>query len=269
MPPALTMGARGTALVVCQEESLREATVHAVEKIHLETMTCPDFKRAKTLVQNNDFDLRVVDLDLTDDGVEFCLDLRDEFHQPMPVIYLVNSIDLESRFKLMLAKGTDLVAKPFLGSELALKTLIHFLRYRFFPAGSIINRTISVSSSDISIPENAKPPSLVPVKNQSVVADTAPTSGVKCPEATTPSAAAKPKKIFTHAAQIPKRSENASLQIKKILVPIDFSECSKKALVYAVEFAKEHGAKLDILYVVPPIIGHDPYDLAAQHVFRL
>ena len=38
-------------------------------------------------------------------------------------------------------------------------------------------------------------------------------------------------------------------QLENILVPIDFSECSKKALVYALPYAKEFGAKITLLYV--------------------
>ena len=43
-------------------------------------------------------------------------------------------------------------------------------------------------------------------------------------------------------------------QIKKILVPIDFSDYSKSALRYAVDFAKIFNAKLYIIYVVEPVI---------------
>ena len=43
----------------------------------------------------------------------------------------------------------------------------------------------------------------------------------------------------------------APFQIKQILIPIDFSDCSKKALGYAIPFAKAHGAKLTLLNVVP------------------
>src|SRR6185503_7395803 len=43
------------------------------------------------------------------------------------------------------------------------------------------------------------------------------------------------------------------LQIKSILVPIDFSVPSKQALAYAVPFAKQFGAKLILLNVVEPV----------------
>lgn len=43
-------------------------------------------------------------------------------------------------------------------------------------------------------------------------------------------------------------------QIKKILVPVDFSEFSKNALRYAVDFARNNAAKLYLIYVVEPVI---------------
>jgi nucleotide-binding universal stress UspA family protein len=48
-------------------------------------------------------------------------------------------------------------------------------------------------------------------------------------------------------------------KIQRILVPIDFSDCSKKALQYALPLAKEHQAALTLLYVVAPAYGTDEY----------
>jgi nucleotide-binding universal stress UspA family protein len=42
--------------------------------------------------------------------------------------------------------------------------------------------------------------------------------------------------------------------IKNILVPVDFSDYSKDALKYAVQFAKQFNAKLYIVYVIEPVI---------------
>jgi nucleotide-binding universal stress UspA family protein len=42
----------------------------------------------------------------------------------------------------------------------------------------------------------------------------------------------------------------APFRIKNILVPIDFSDCSRKALRYAIALAKEHEASISLLYVV-------------------
>jgi nucleotide-binding universal stress UspA family protein len=49
------------------------------------------------------------------------------------------------------------------------------------------------------------------------------------------------------------------LKLKHILVPIDFSDCSKKALQYALPLAREHAAAITLLYVVPPAYGAGEY----------
>lgn len=51
-------------------------------------------------------------------------------------------------------------------------------------------------------------------------------------------------------------------KIKKILVPVDFSDCSQKALAYAVPFARQFSATLDVLHIVPPYYALDPYGIA-------
>jgi len=40
------------------------------------------------------------------------------------------------------------------------------------------------------------------------------------------------------------------VEIKKILVPTDFSETSRYAFQYAIEFAKSFGAELEIVHVI-------------------
>jgi nucleotide-binding universal stress UspA family protein len=48
------------------------------------------------------------------------------------------------------------------------------------------------------------------------------------------------------------------LLLKKILVPTDFSETSKKAVQYALRFAEQFGCEIALLYVVepvPPLVG--------------
>lgn len=43
-----------------------------------------------------------------------------------------------------------------------------------------------------------------------------------------------------------------AFQLKKILVPVDYSERSKKALQYAMPFAKQFGAQIVLLHLVEP-----------------
>ncbi|MEO8429280.1 MAG: universal stress protein, partial [Verrucomicrobiota bacterium] len=50
------------------------------------------------------------------------------------------------------------------------------------------------------------------------------------------------------------KNESAPLpvfKLKKILVPVDFSQCSEKALQYAIPFARQFGATITLLNVVP------------------
>ena len=59
----------------------------------------------------------------------------------------------------------------------------------------------------------------------------------------------------TKAAKSAATASPLPFRIKSILVPIDFSDCSKKALRYALPLAKEHQAVLTLLYVVAPACG--------------
>ncbi len=49
------------------------------------------------------------------------------------------------------------------------------------------------------------------------------------------------------------------LKISKILVPVDFSECSLHALDYALAFAEQFEARLVLLHVVEPAASADSY----------
>ena len=66
-----------------------------------------------------------------------------------------------------------------------------------------------------------------------------------------------PKKIQPKR-KIPARKANRvrqlSINIQRILVPIDFSEHSKNALKYTISFAQKFKASIDLIYVVEPTI---------------
>ncbi|PWU11601.1 MAG: universal stress protein [Verrucomicrobia bacterium] len=74
-------------------------------------------------------------------------------------------------------------------------------------------------------------------------------------------------------AQIPAQSlETArAFKLQKILVPVDFSDCSKKALHYAIPFARQFGAELKLLHVLAPypaVPEMAPYDFDDIHDCR-
>lgn len=51
------------------------------------------------------------------------------------------------------------------------------------------------------------------------------------------------------------------LEIKKILVPVDFSEYSKMALDYSIEFSKRFSSELILIYVIEPIVYPSDFGL--------
>lgn len=65
------------------------------------------------------------------------------------------------------------------------------------------------------------------------------------------------KPVSTGAAT--RESSKSPFVMKTVLVPIDFSNCSRKALQYAVPMAKQHSARLVLLHVLPPSYRADEY----------
>jgi nucleotide-binding universal stress UspA family protein len=55
-------------------------------------------------------------------------------------------------------------------------------------------------------------------------------------------------------SQLPAAAARPEFKLKKILVPVDFSDCSRKALQYALLFARQFNARLVLLNVIEPFI---------------
>ena len=55
-------------------------------------------------------------------------------------------------------------------------------------------------------------------------------------------------------AELPGSRTLPVFRLKRILVPVDFSVCSKKALEYALPFARQFGASVHLLYIVQPYV---------------
>lgn len=56
------------------------------------------------------------------------------------------------------------------------------------------------------------------------------------------------------------------IHLKKILVPVDFSKASKKALQYANSFAGQFGAELTLLHVIQPAVTAPAFDTLPQEL---
>jgi CheY-like chemotaxis protein len=121
-----------TLLVVDDESISRRAVTHALEKAKLKSISIADPAAAYDLLAENRFDLVFLDVDMPGmDGFDLCTKLRQlPAHKKTPVIFVTGLTDFESRTNSAISGGNDLIAKPFVFVELAVKALVCVLRAR-------------------------------------------------------------------------------------------------------------------------------------------
>lgn len=122
-------------LVVDDESISRRAVVHSLEKAALKCVSLEDPAVALNMVAENRFDLILLDIDMPKiNGFELCEKIRaTTFNQKTPVVFVTGLTDFASRAKVAVSGGNDLIGKPFLFAELALKSLVHLLKGRLTP----------------------------------------------------------------------------------------------------------------------------------------
>ena len=119
-------------LVVDDDLIARRAIVYALEKVGIKCITLEDPVAALNMMAENRFDLIFLDVDMPGmDGFELCRKIRAQpSHEKTPIVFVTALTDFESRAKSALSGGNDLIAKPFLFMELAVKALLYLLRPR-------------------------------------------------------------------------------------------------------------------------------------------
>ena len=117
-------------LVVDDEAISRRAVIYALEKAELRCLSVEDPNVALTMLSEDRFDLVFLDVDMPGmNGFELCTKLRAlPAHARTPVVFVTGLTDFESRARSTLSGGNDLIAKPFLFMELAVKALTHIFR---------------------------------------------------------------------------------------------------------------------------------------------
>lgn len=120
-------------LVVDDEPISRRAVIYALEKAHLPSVSAEDAATAMRLLEEKNFDLVFLDVDMPGmTGYELCAKLRNmPQYKKTPVVFVTALSDFDSRTNSMMAGGNDFIAKPFLFIELTVKALIHVLRAKF------------------------------------------------------------------------------------------------------------------------------------------
>lgn len=119
-------------LVVDDEAISRRAIVYALEKAKLKSANVEDPQEALQLLQDNEYDLIFLDVDMPNmSGFELCAKLRGmSQHRKTPVVFVTSLNDFENRTNSTMAGGNDFIGKPFLFIELTVKALIHVMRNR-------------------------------------------------------------------------------------------------------------------------------------------
>ena len=123
-PPAFNI------LVVDDEVLSRRAVAAAMKRAKLPCICVRDSSLALQLLEDNPFDLVITDVIMPGmNGFELCAKLRDmPAHKNTPVMFVTRLTDFENRARSVLSGGTDIIAKPIVLIELALKVLTLLIR---------------------------------------------------------------------------------------------------------------------------------------------
>jgi DNA-binding response OmpR family regulator len=123
-------------LVVDDESISRRAVAYALEKAQIPCSTLDSPVKALEQLEKHRFDLIFLDVDMPElTGFDVCTRVRaGTTNKKTPVIFVTGLTDFESRARSTLSGGNDLIAKPFLFMELAVKAITQILRSHSSPA---------------------------------------------------------------------------------------------------------------------------------------
>jgi len=128
-------------LAVDDEPIARRTISVALAKANLRCIGMEDPRAALAVLRENPFDLIFLDAEMPElNGFELCGELRKlPSNKTTPVIFVTSLTKFEVRAQSSLAGGNDLIAKPFLMMELAVKALTYLLK----PQPSVDSKTVS------------------------------------------------------------------------------------------------------------------------------
>ncbi len=117
-------------LAVDDEPISRRTISVALAKANLRCICIEAPRMAMTILAENQFDLVFLDAEMPEmNGFELCAELRKTAtNKATPVIFVTSLTNFEVRAQSSLAGANDLIAKPFLMMELAVKALTYLLR---------------------------------------------------------------------------------------------------------------------------------------------
>ncbi len=119
-------------LAVDDDAICRHAVAFALKKVFSQPDLAVDAQTAFALVEGHTYDLIFLDVEMPDmNGFELCTLIRTtETNRSTPVVFITRHSDFAARAKSTLTGGRELIGKPFLIFEVALKALTLVLRRR-------------------------------------------------------------------------------------------------------------------------------------------
>ena len=117
-------------LVVDDDIVTNRAATFALQRAFLQAQSVENPLTALKLLAETRYDLILLDIEMPDiNGFDLCRRLRAlPGYDKTPVIYVTIHSDFESRAKGVLSGGDDLIAKPFLPIELAVKAVMNLIK---------------------------------------------------------------------------------------------------------------------------------------------
>lgn len=123
------------ALIVDDEVFSRRSIISGLEKASIAYVSLDSPLEGLEMLQRQRFDLVFLDIDMPEmDGFTLCQKLRLlPGYARTPVVFVTGLNDFQMRARSSLAGGSDIIAKPFLPIELAVKSLTHMYKARLLP----------------------------------------------------------------------------------------------------------------------------------------
>jgi CheY-like chemotaxis protein len=118
------------ALVVDDDRLSNRLVISALRNAQLQSRGTESPEIALRWLQEKHYDLVLLDIEMPGmDGIELCKRVRRlPGYEKTPIIYVTLHSDFETRAKGALSGADDLIAKPILATELAVKVVMHLLK---------------------------------------------------------------------------------------------------------------------------------------------
>ena len=128
--------ASARVLTVDDQQIALRSVMHALEKANLKSQALSDPSAGLSVAQEWQFDLIVLDHEMPGmTGAELCAKLRAlPNYKKTPILFVTSASGFEHRARICRSGGTDVIAKPFLGTELGLKALTLIVKSKTVPS---------------------------------------------------------------------------------------------------------------------------------------